>query len=456
MRLLLALPLILYLIWPTRNFYWDGVAIAIEIEKHPPLAALFYPSHLLFSVSGSWLYEWSGHYARALYLMQTANCVIGGLCVILFEKCLRLRGFPASLSIPSALVFAFSATWWKFTTDANAYVPSIFFLLCTYILLERRGTLIYAALTFACAMLFHQLALFFLPVALVRQREGRKLFAALSLAPVALIYGAAYMAVAEPKRNFLAWLMWHSPDSSFSFHPITNAVLSLRGTLRLFFGGRVAEIVPDLLTKIAFVLLAAATVAFAIACWRARPSWSKPPLDWMVWLGIYLAFLYFWMPQNTFYRLFYLPPLIAIIAYALRSAPAVVWTLAPVLLLWNFAFLIDPHGRPELNAPLHFALEHKSSWPPGTPIVYGTFHPDLWTISYFNQQASWMSYDGSSLNAKLAYAKSVRQPLWLEETAYLLAAATPDGKNWLAEHEQPGKLIEFKDDRHDFRFHCLQ
>jgi len=40
--------------------------------------------------------------------------------------------------------------------------------------------------------------------------------------------------------------------------------------------------------------------------------------------------------------------------------------------------------------------------------------------------------------------------------AYLLIAANPDGKKWLGEHEQPDKLVEFKDDRHDFRFHCTR
>jgi hypothetical protein len=43
--------------------------------------------------------------------------------------------------------------------------------------------------------------------------------------------------------------------------------------------------------------------------------------------------------------------------------------------------------------------------------------------------------------------------LWLEETAYGLIAADPDGLRWLSLHEQPSRLLEFKDERHDFRFH---
>ena len=35
-RALLFLPLAAYLAFPTRNFYWDGIAFAIDIEKGVP------------------------------------------------------------------------------------------------------------------------------------------------------------------------------------------------------------------------------------------------------------------------------------------------------------------------------------------------------------------------------------------------------------------------------------
>src|SRR5581483_12413031 len=120
---------------------------------------------------------------------------------------------------------------------------------------------------------------------------------------------------------------------------------------------------------------------------------TGPPLDVLVWTGIYLAFLFFWMPQNTFYRLFYLAPLITLLVAVLPRWPAshAGRLLPAVLLLWNFVFVAYPQSHPEYNAPLQFALSERNTWPPGTPIVFHNFHPDLWTISYFTPQAAWFS-----------------------------------------------------------------
>src|SRR3712207_2519035 len=70
--LLLALPLLFYCSLPTRNFYWDGVAFALDIEKGLPAAALLHPSHLSYALWGSWLYQFCGQLGlgtRALFAM---------------------------------------------------------------------------------------------------------------------------------------------------------------------------------------------------------------------------------------------------------------------------------------------------------------------------------------------------------------------------------------------------
>jgi len=63
------------------------------------------------------------------------------------------------------LLFALSATWWKFSTDANAYIPSVFFLLLGFYLVlpDRKPRPLVLALTFFAAMCFHQLAVIALP-----------------------------------------------------------------------------------------------------------------------------------------------------------------------------------------------------------------------------------------------------------------------------------------------------
>lgn len=467
---LLLLPLLFYLAMPTRNFYWDGVAFAINIEKRLPAAYLLHPSHLVYALAGDRIYRLSqllGFHGNALFLLQAVNGVLGGLCVPLFYKCLRLRHVPEDLAIPAALVFGFSATWWKFATDADAYVPSIFFVLCAYVLLESRTFLVLAGLAQSGALLFHELAIFFVPVALVRLRKSRRLmftYAAIALAPVAVAYLAAYILVANDRSipGFISWASSHSADSGFNFSPLTDAGLSLRGTLRMFFGGKLGDFAWDGISKATFAVLVAAAVLFFVQLWRAVRVGGTilwPTKHLVLWAGIYIAFLFFWMPQNTFYRLFYLPPLIALVATILPTTPAArsaAWLFVPVLFGWNFCFDLYPQSRPDFNAPLRFALAQAHTWPEGTPILYSRFHPDLWTISYFSRQAAWIGIDHvdiADLDRRLEYAQARNVTLWLEENAYDLIAADPDGLRWLSLHEQPSRLLEFKDERHDFRFH---
>jgi hypothetical protein len=471
--LLLVLPLLFYLALPTRNFYWDGVAFAINIEKRVPAASLVHPSHLLYGLSGAWIYRLSemvGIHTRALFVLQAVNGLLAGLCVLLFYKCLRLRNVPATLGVPMALVFGFSATWCKFATDANAYVPSIFFLLCAYLLIESRKSAVLSGLAQGSALLFHELALLFVPVALLRLRKSRRsvlVYAATALIPVAAAYLVAYSAVSTRAAipGLIAWATSHTPDSAFNFSPLTDAGFSIRGTLRLFFGGKPGDFVGNAISWAALAALVISTVLFLVFLWRAVRKGAAilpPPLHLVIWAGVYSAFLFVWMPQNTFYRLFYLPSLVAIAAAMLACAPAAraaVWLFAPVLFAWNFCFAVYPQSRPDFNAALHFALVQRHIWPPGTPIVFHGFHPDLWTISYFNRQAAWIGIDHADigeLERSLEYARSQHTPLWLEAAAYDMIAADPNGRRWLAEHERPRELLEAKDEKHDFRFHCVR
>lgn len=461
-RALLLVPLALYLVFPTRNYYWDGVRFAIEIEKNLPFSALAQPNHLIYEVCGAWLYDAfdaMGFPVRALYLMEAANCLLAGLAVILLYRILRGKGWTNERSLIAASIFGFSATWWKFASDVNAYIPAVFLLLCAYALIGSRRWVWLAGLATAGAMLFHELAILFLPAGLIvlwKHRARLLTYLATALAPVAIAYAWAYQA-ANPGEGFLAWITSHSADSSFSFNPLQDLAYTLRGTGRLFFGGRWPDLVRDPLSITVCVLLAIAAAGLLYYARQAFPwKWTPPAPAIVWWVAVYVAFLFFWMPQNTFYRLFYLAPLIMLLAPQANRA-AVLFTA--VMLLWNFAFLIYPESRTEFNAPLRFALAQHNAWPSGSAIVFHRFHPDLWTISYFNPQASWIGLDRADLNdmnRDLEYARSHNKPLWVEQTAYELLDGSAEGRQWIAEHERPTELVRFKDERHEFVFHAMR
>ncbi len=450
-RLWLLLPAALYLLLPTRNFYWDGVAFAIAIEKQAGLRETLHPSHLLYIPAGVWLYAAAtalGLKIRALFLLQTVNSLLAGAAVVLVYRALRRRDVGEVPAVQAALAFAFAATWWKFATDANAYIPAILLILWANDLLERRRSPGAAAAAFCAAMLFHELSILFLPVALWRFERRREAlaFATLALAPAVAAYVAASRIVSGTWSlpHLAAWTASHSPDSAFSFNPLRDAGWTLLGTLRLLFGGK-----PGLVLGIAG--LGGARFSLPAASSRRNvPLW--------LWFLLYAAFLFFWMPQNTFYRMFYLAPLVLLAAVRLKGS-RILPALAAVLFLWNGAFFILPQSRISNNPPFDFALRQHEDWPPGVPIVFHNFHPDLWTISYFNQQAAWIGFldlDLPLLDRHLAEARAIGQPLWMEATAYDFLSANRAGRLWLATHRDPSRDVDFRERSREFRFYAMR
>jgi hypothetical protein len=453
-RLWLALPLALYLLVPTRNYYWDGITFAINIEKGLPLRDLLSPSHLIYPVVGLWLYKLAlliGIKTRALFLLQTVNALLAGACVPLVERALRRRGVSTEAAVAGALAFAFAATWWKFATDVDAYIPAIFLVLCANDLLETRRSAWLAGLAHAAAMLFHQLALLYLVVALVRLKATRRalVYVVAAVVPTTAGFLLAYRTVFGrlDLAGLPAWLTTHSPDATFFFAPIGDLGFTLRGTLRLFFGGKVTS--PWAIIAV----LAGVVVVWRLSRTMTGESEKQDIRPDLVWLGVYAVFLFFWMPQNTFYRMFYLAPLILFAGSRLNGL--MLRLLCTALFLWNAVFFIYPQSRVENNALLRFALAQHDRWPAGTPVAFHQFHPDLWTISYFNPQASWIglsSMDVDVLERSRADAEQHGQPLWLEATAYDLAIADEAGRRWLASHPVT-HLVRFKDPKHEFRFY---
>ncbi len=465
-RLWLALPLAVYLLLPTRNYYWDGVAFAINVEKQLPLRDTLHPNHLLYTAAYVWLYHAAlliGLQTRALFLMQSVNSLLAGASVALVYRALRRRAIRMESAITGTLVFAFAATWWKFSTDADAYIPSIFLLLCANDLLETRRNVFLAAATHAAAMLFHELAILFLPIALLRLKgpKNRLSYAACSLGPAGIAYVLAYREVCGRFRvaRLAGWAMAHSPDASFSWQPLRDLGLTLAGTLRLFFGGRLDQAAAGPFTIVGAVAVAACLAGLAVGWKRGgAPRFRMPPKDLLLWVGVYAAFLFVWMPQNTFYRLFYLPPLVIGACCSVRRARAdrlLPWMFCGALFAWNLVFAIYPQSRVENNVALRFALAQHDRWPPGTPIAFHIFHPDLWTISYFNQQAAWLGFDKMDLGRleqSLASARQRGQPLWLEATAYDFLSTDPAGRRWLELHPT-ARWLRFHDRKHEFRFY---
>jgi len=82
-------------------------------------------------------------------------------------------------------------------------------------------------------------------------------------------------------------------------------------------------------------------------------------------IASYGLFLFFWLPYNTFYRLFYLPAIALIIGILLRGIQRtgqlrLAFSVAAIF-LFNFCFDIYPQTRPAANPPSVSRLKCKRS-----------------------------------------------------------------------------------------------
>ena len=160
----MAAVAVVYLLFPTRVYYWDGIVFAQAVEDAAALnPSLVHPNHLIYNFVGYLFYKLLrslGAEMRALTALQILNSLLSAACARFFFSILfdTLRSFYVAMCL--TVLFAFSATWWKFSTDANAYVPSVLFLLISFYLVlpRQKARPLLLAITFFVSLAFHQLA----------------------------------------------------------------------------------------------------------------------------------------------------------------------------------------------------------------------------------------------------------------------------------------------------------
>jgi hypothetical protein len=473
----------LYLLFPTKSYYWDGITFAQAIEDAAaPNASLMHPNHLVYSYVGYYFFRLLRAMAanlRAITALQILNSVLSAASAAMLFAILRDTLRSIYLSVCMTLLFAFSATWWKFSTDANAYIPSVLFLLvCFYLVLpDRKPRPLLLGFVFFVALCFHQLAIVAYPVfalgiylqdgslTIKRRAVNASAFSATAFVLIVVAYVAAfYFATGTFELvKFWRWTTSFSPDAETAFHFWSNLGYSLRGQVRLFFGGRfnlLRGLMNPGVVLLLIVFVGAVVALIAAVLWnlpslkrRLRgpsllPGQKTVLLLALVWAFSYIVFLFFWLPQNTFYRVFYLPALVLLAGVALAALPRmgerrtyVVALFVAAVCLANFLFLIYPFSHVEKYPPLAFAVEMAREWPEGTVVYYAASNSDAQLVRYFNPQTEWRVLTGQpALGA------------WLETTAVDRLAATPQGAQWLREHTQADSVRELNTGAHRIRF----
>jgi len=165
--------------------------------------------------------------------------------------------------------------------------------------------------------------------------------------------------------RLVSWAASYSPDADTGFNLWSNIRYSLRGHVRLFFGGRFnllnGLINPPVIVLIISLISVAGFLIFDVFRGLLHRRWVRVfrlatrqktvLLLSLFWVFLYVVFLFFWLPQNTFYRLFYLPALILLLGLLLASIqdrtskPRTLAAFVIVVALANFLFLMYPFSH---------------------------------------------------------------------------------------------------------------
>ena len=483
----------IYLAFPTRNYYWDGITFARTIESAREFKSLIHPSHLLYNVVGYLFFhllQTVGLNLRAITALQTLNGLLSASAAVVFFSILKSSFRSLYLATFLTLLFGLSATWWKFSSDADAYIISVLLILISFrfILPHQKPRPLVVAILYAASMCFHQLAIFFGPVLMVglAYQTKRKLSSFLQFGLVSVgLTTAAYFycfhisAQSINPQSFLRWVTYYSPDASFSFSFWHNLGYTLRGNARLFLSGRF-NLLEGLINPIIVILLVLLVIVFCFLGFLLVRNFQRPGINTLrklfrleenrpllilslVWLSIYLLFLFVWLPQNTFYRLFYLPSLVLIIGLLARVRDdkveyqpkyrLAVFTVAVGLV--NFLFFIFPYSHVEKFPPTRFALEMNQLWTTKTVIFYGFENADENLVGYFAPNTMWVRLsEPVTLENEVKNLSAQGFSVWLETTAIDQLISTPEGAEWLKAHENQNSRRQLKD--RGFRIEFVQ
>jgi hypothetical protein len=469
-------PLIVYLCFPTRNFYWDGVYFAQVIEDAKSLdVTLLHPNHLIYNYFGFVIYKGTlflGIEARAITILQFVNSLLSSLTAVVFFYTLRFIFRSDRSAVVLTLLFSFSATWWKYSTDADSYIPSVLLLIVglNLVLPGRRPRPMLVAFVHAISMCFHQLAVFFFPVIVLGiwlqasdEPKTRRLLLMTEYAAAAFVLTIASYCVSFflltgglDFADFAKWTTSYAPTAHFTFSVGESLTHTLRGEVKLFFEGRF-NFFREILNPLTAFLGAALIAVLGAFFFQVRSVWKKPrgtsqaknqrlrSILWLclVWIGTYLVFLFFWHPQNTFYRLFYFPALIILFGLfltwreILERSKWIGPLMVGIVSLSNFIFFILPYSRVRKETPLALALELNNHWTDHTVVYFSELESDARLVKYFNPNGSWKSVAELSteeFEEELGRVSAAGGDAWIETSAFDEIGRREGGAQWLQQH----------------------
>lgn len=492
--IIFLLILLIYLSFPTKNYYWDAVDFALIIERANGLnVSLLHPNHLLYNYLGYLSYISAKTFSsdiRAIEVLQIISSFFGAAGVTVFYLILRYIFRSEYINLCLTALLAFSATWWKYSTDGDSYIPGIFFLLiCFYLILpKKKPRPILLALLHIAAMLLHQLAIFFFPVLFIglylqtKVDDNQKRVSALlkfSLTDFLITFGAFCFSFYYLSKNFIVkdffrWLTWYSPEVGFVSDPLKILSLLIKSHSKLLFDGRFNFFSFNFIDTILLALLIISVLFFIYKTIRNREIFGQ---IWktirnkefytgnifvlcILWILPFFLFLAVFIPGNSFYRLFYVPPVVilfgVIIEFVARSKRTesrhLVFGVAIVFLV-NFIFFVHPSNKIREDSPLTLALEMNKQFTGNSVIFYDRIDPDNNLVKYYNQDVEWIKIENAEeFQTNLVKSFGENNSTWIDDSAFKKINSTPELLRFFSANFEEKERFQLNDPAHSVKF----
>ena len=421
---------LLYLRFINHRYFVDGLNDAWILETQAKLAV--HPNHPLFPLLPHILYKLIGGPGAgfdSLGLLIIWALIFGIVTLWGMQFILKKTGLPLAAVLFAIFLFAFSNGFWYFSTTPNQYSTAlalqVFILMALVPVVYGQSKLtslnawIIAILT-GLAILSHQInALLLIPILYtgwISQKKIRNITitvgGAILITVIVTILTAAIFAGVSNFSEFLTWQHSYVTRSMYwADSPLDSIVKSFRGIIELhlahtfhtegLFGDWTDSIGTPLwflrlLLRLAqaFVLLFLLflTVWSAIDLYRSRPRNPVQVLGLITALPFFI-FCFFFTPDSTNYRIFYLPGFILFLAPGVSKFfrlqhpdPKKIW---PLLLLiaalfsTNFITRYLPESDPSRNPYISEAGFLALSIGPGDLVVYSGAGDDYLRMYYF-------------------------------------------------------------------------
>jgi hypothetical protein len=514
--LLFLIPIIAILLIKNYAYYWDGVEYAWQVENSP-WAETVHKHHLLYTPFCKAIYllvTSLGISIRSIDLMAVINMVFGLVFLLLCYRCLKLffPDHPIEI-ILGLMVIGFGYTFGAFLRNANQYVIPV--TICTWLLLRillsyktngRFKIGLFEWGLFFLTVLFHQMAIFLLPaIAFVQYMSLDRNRAGKTILSVCVFLGALFgtylliffISTDQPSVvKFAFWTTDYARKKYWVFNHVKGFLPAVKRSVyigllshkTLFVAPieRLALFLHDFQTTYGNKFIGGAggwTIFFGFVIlalqglYRMYKSASTRLLATFLlwWILPFMAFFQVFYPYNSFYRLFYILPIVVFIVMGLiyyletsKSAKILITCLLAGMLVINFIFGYIPESNPENNPYLVLAKSASMVSAPDDLFIFldSDYHYGMYT-RYFGDRDISFYWPLSEKRKKKFNPGEIRQICgetknWLNDnygTLYLAHGPYSDDdgffqfnptsflKNpqWLIVHSSQIRLVEKED-----------